>query len=317
MRIIGITVATFALILAHAAHATGPSFDCAAAHAPVAQVICADPATSQTDLEYAQAYYALRQQVGQAGWKALLNEAISFENGAAAACGIAQSGSPPADEAKAATCLRDAYTRQRAVWAERLTGAAAEEAARPINQHINLQGALQLAGYLPANEKVDGVYGEATRAAILKLEQAKTLPMTGFMGDAEADAVGPQAHEGLGSEQEPTPSERILISEHSGTCADYNEVVTTGNTAGLDAFQQFADMWFSGLAASLDFGQSLGFGVPHKQVVDHEFDGWRQRYQQVRQSCAQHPDSLFKEAVEFAWYRAEVDSGIQPLPFVW
>ena len=41
--------------------AVGPSFNCGAAHQPLARVICADPTLSATDLRYVQAYQALRQ----------------------------------------------------------------------------------------------------------------------------------------------------------------------------------------------------------------------------------------------------------------
>lgn len=50
------------VVAASPAWALGPSFDCAKAQTPGAQLICSSPDLSATDLAYAQAYYALRQQ---------------------------------------------------------------------------------------------------------------------------------------------------------------------------------------------------------------------------------------------------------------
>src|SRR5437588_2195301 len=50
-----------------AADQIGPSFDCAAARQPLAQILCADPDLSQTDLRFAQAYFALLPQLDDAG----------------------------------------------------------------------------------------------------------------------------------------------------------------------------------------------------------------------------------------------------------
>ena len=44
--------------------AVGPSFDCSRALDPLAQTICGDPGLSRLDIEFNQAYQALREQVG-------------------------------------------------------------------------------------------------------------------------------------------------------------------------------------------------------------------------------------------------------------
>jgi hypothetical protein len=66
----------------------GPSFDCSQAQKPAQQVICASPELSREDLSYAQAYYAMRQQLGQTAWQSLKLEAIGSESTALSRCEI-------------------------------------------------------------------------------------------------------------------------------------------------------------------------------------------------------------------------------------
>lgn len=164
----------------------GPNFDCTAVHSPGAQVICSSPDLSRIDLIFVQAYYALRQQVGDGGWQALKVEAVEFENRALQQCGIPLSGLLPSIGPGMVPCLSTEYQRQRATWLSRLSGSASEEAQRPIEQHIALQRDLQIMDYLPATEKIDGVYGAATRTAILAWQQSQGIVPSGFISDADA-----------------------------------------------------------------------------------------------------------------------------------
>jgi predicted outer membrane repeat protein len=172
--------------------AIGPSFDCNTERAPLAQFICTSPDLSRADLEFVQAYYALRQQVGPAGWQALKREDIDFQHRTDVRCGIAPSGALPPDTAALAACLRLGYTMQRSIWLSRLSGAALEEARRPVEQHVALQRDLQWLGFLPPTATVDGVFGGATRSAILTWQQSKGMPVTGFLGDQDAQALAEQ-----------------------------------------------------------------------------------------------------------------------------
>lgn len=164
----------------------GPSFDCAALHTPVAELICGSPALSRLDLVFVQAYYALRWQVGPSGWQVLKVEAVDFESAMLRQCGIPLAGVLPADTTPLMACVSDAEEQQRRIWISRLNGAAAEEAQRPIEQHVALQRDLQEAGYLPPTENIDGIYGAATRTAIVEWQQAQDLPPSGFLSDADA-----------------------------------------------------------------------------------------------------------------------------------
>lgn len=173
--------------------AIGPSYDCNAVATPLAQFICANPNLSRMDLEFVQAYYALRQQVGSSGWKPLKLEAIDFQNRVDVLCSIAPSGTLPSGAAELATCLEKGYEEQRANWASRLTGPALDEVNRPIEQHVALQRDLQTLGFLSPSATIDGVYGEATRAAILEWQHSRNLPETAFIGAADGTALEAQA----------------------------------------------------------------------------------------------------------------------------
>jgi hypothetical protein len=140
-------------------------------------LICSDAVLSRTDLELVQPYYVLRQLVGKDGWKDLLYEAIDFQNQTAYDCKIDDAGVLPTDLPRLKACLTAAYKAQRRVWLQKLQGAGREEAERPIDQHIALQARLQALRYLPATASIDGVYGIATRAAIVAWQTAQQLPV--------------------------------------------------------------------------------------------------------------------------------------------
>jgi hypothetical protein len=166
-----------------AAGRIGPSFDCSKATQPLAQMICRSPNLARADLEFVQAYQALRQQIGDAGQAQLRQEALDFQSSVLQLCGVPASGSV----AGSPDCVGAQYDRQRSVWLSRLRGPASEEANRPIERHIGLQSDLQKLGYLPATATIDGVYGPATRVAIIAWQNASGRSATGFFADAEAE----------------------------------------------------------------------------------------------------------------------------------
>lgn len=84
---------------------------------------------------------------------------------------------------------RSGLKNQRSIWLSRLTGPAAEEAKRPIQQHVDLQRQLQKLGFLPSTAQIDGVYGSGTRAAILAWQQSTGLTATGILGDVDASRL--------------------------------------------------------------------------------------------------------------------------------
>lgn len=187
MNVLASLVILVALILGSSqARAVGPSFDCSKAATTEQHIICSDPALSRSEMEFIQAYYALRQEVGSGGWEALKREDLIFLAHASDLCGISNSAPLPADMPTLAHCLSQAFTSQRNVWLSRLSRPASEEARRPVEQHVALQRVLQQQGYLPSTEIIDGVYGAATRAAILNWQKSSGREETGFIDDSDA-----------------------------------------------------------------------------------------------------------------------------------
>ena len=176
----------------------GPSFDCAKATQPLATMICANPLLSELDLRFVQAYQALRQQVGPDGQQQLRQEAVEFQQSVLQTCGIPETGAVSGS----ADCVATQYAHQRALWLPRLQGPAHEEATRPIGEHLALQARLQKLGFLPATAEVDGIYGDATRAAIIAWQHANGRPETGYLGDADVTALEPVAE----TASSPAPS---------------------------------------------------------------------------------------------------------------
>ena len=86
----------------------------------------------------------------------------------------------------ARACLLSEMEAQRGRWMSQLSGPALEEASRPIEQHVALQERLLQLGYLPNRAAADGEYGPLTRKAVQAWQRASGLPVTGFIGDADA-----------------------------------------------------------------------------------------------------------------------------------
>lgn len=183
-------MAPSAALAATPAQRIGPSFACPAADDPLAHLICEDADLSQLDLSFVQTYQAYRQSLPADAQKALGSEALEFGRTMRAACGIAAAKlAAPAAPAGAAGCVAQAYMRQRAVWAGRLTGAAAEEAGRPLTQHLARQRDMQTLGLLAGDQDIDGVFTGTVRNAIIAFQITMGLPVTGLLGAAEASRL--------------------------------------------------------------------------------------------------------------------------------
>jgi hypothetical protein len=211
---------------------TGPSFPCPAPRDPLAQLICDTPALSRLDLVFVQTYQTLRQQATEpAAQQAVRQEAVDFGLAVRSSCGIALSQSanskappPPSAPPGADGCVSQAYQRQRAIWQSRLSAAAAEEAMRPIDQQIMLQGSLQQLGFLSPSDSTDGVFGTATRAAITAWQTSTGRQATGLLGNSDAQAL-----------LQPAPSPATQrIEQPSGSPKEKPSDVGTVRQARLD-----------------------------------------------------------------------------------
>ena len=104
-----------------AEHTIGPSFDCAKLQTPLAQMICSSSELSKVDLEMVQTFNALRQQVGNSGWAALLQEAVDLQKLVLKKCNIPTAGMPPPGHGDQAICLSDEYGKIRGCAAKAAT----------------------------------------------------------------------------------------------------------------------------------------------------------------------------------------------------
>lgn len=189
------------------AESVGPSFPCTPAPLDaLARLTCSDRPLAQADIRMVQTYYALRRAVGPDGQKPLKSRLLSFIVNTRQTCGL-----PPVEPkrdqsevplpATAASCVAAAYDRQRAIWVRKLSGPAAEEAARAPEQNIALQGKLKALGFMPKDAAVDGVFGTGTRTALLAWQHTTGRPETGFFGDE--DAAGLLGAAAVSSPQDP------------------------------------------------------------------------------------------------------------------
>jgi peptidoglycan hydrolase-like protein with peptidoglycan-binding domain len=176
--------------------ATGPSFPCTPPPLDaVAHLACVDDTLGLADARMVQTYYALRRTVGTDGQKSLKSQFLNYAVDMRRRCGLPpvqpnkdQSGLPV--PAGAAACVAVAYDSQRDAWTAKLSEPGAEEARRPPEGNRALQRALQLLGFIPANARIDGVFGAATRDAIVAWQHAKGRAESGFLSDADGIVLG-------------------------------------------------------------------------------------------------------------------------------
>ncbi|WP_291365726.1 peptidoglycan-binding domain-containing protein [Acetobacter sp. UBA5411] len=157
----------------------------------VAVMLCQNSEAAKHELEFDQAYYALRHIVGKDGWKALRQEVILDENAMNQQCGLPIPGDDNQTIPQNGTsCYEIGIDRLTVKYKSRLSGNSLEETNRAIDQHIALQQKLIDLGYLPSGSVADGVYGDATRDAIETWQRVNHRPSTdGFLSDADAGVL--------------------------------------------------------------------------------------------------------------------------------
>ena len=154
---------------------------------PLATAICSSSEMARSELEFEQVYYAHRLQDGPTAYQQLKRQADTYDKALRAACAIPLPGrGGPTLSNYSIACYETMTEKQAAEWASSLSGDAADEARRPLDQHIAIQQRLISAGYLQVpSGQADGVYGEGTREAIRAWQKASGLPESGAVSDSE------------------------------------------------------------------------------------------------------------------------------------
>jgi S1-C subfamily serine protease/uncharacterized protein len=235
----------------------GPSFDCGKAASPLTFLICGDTQLSRVDLSFNQAYWALFQQLGVVGQAQLKEQDLEFIQQVQGQCGLPISGPLTETATQSRDCVESAYEKMRAVWIGQLTGPAREEATRAPEEHVKLQEDLQRLGFLPRGP-IDGVYGQATRAAIVAWQSARGRSVSGFLGHEDAlalegeisagsqpVALAPQSppvepsNGGEGSSEPARSSSQVASAEEQKPAARKLALAATGTAFSINAAGQF------------------------------------------------------------------------------
>ncbi len=177
-----------------------PTFDCGKAKTPIELTVCSDQTLSRLDVELFQPYYVLRHLRPELRDE-LKQEAIDNTRRVLGECRLPGGGTvSPAAVKAAVPCVAKLYRGQRDSWRARVVaetnGLGRDEATRPATEHLQLEQALQLAGFLPAETVLDGVFGAKTRAAITSFQNAEGLPADGLMTVATAERLKVRANAG-------------------------------------------------------------------------------------------------------------------------
>lgn len=162
-----------------------PDFSCSAdlSNNITATMLCKNSDAAKSELQFDQAYYALRHKVGKHGWKGLKEKAVSDQS-------LFGNCIDPSDGEASPSCYISHMHDLTEDYRGKLSGDALEEATRPIDQHIQLQQKLIDLGYLPAGSVADGVYGEGTRTAIETWQRVTHRPFVdGFLSNDDAMAL--------------------------------------------------------------------------------------------------------------------------------
>ncbi len=178
------------LLLASPARAIGPSYDCSASITPFQKIICDSPELSAIELDYVRVYFALQRQAGVRGVSIVQREAQDFRTAMMQLCGVTPAGDLTNDDKPdRAACIAGEFKRQANEFRTRLQGEAMAEAMRPLEQFVLLQKRLNNIKPLPPSELQFGIYGPATRYAIMGMQLAADEHTTGFLSNADVDRL--------------------------------------------------------------------------------------------------------------------------------
>ena len=186
--------------------------------------ICANQSMAREELIFEKTYYAHRQQDGVQAYHDLKVKAVAYNTALRTTCGIPAAGSSGQMPPTAPACYVDQIKSQVANLSTTLHGGALDEARRDIDVHIEIQQKLMDTGLLPGTS-ADGIYGDATRIAIVRWQQQHGYSATGFVTDTQASvlldigkSVAPFAAAAPAPEPNPAPTDNApFLSSERGS----------------------------------------------------------------------------------------------------
>lgn len=194
-RALGLAAGLAALLLqpAGTAMAQPVGGDCARPGDPLTRLICGSEELRAVSVASARAFSALRQQEGRAAERGLLLGAAQAQADLLRACGMdvyaPNRVTDPQEMEMRDACILAGFRAQLSAWMARLTGAAREEATRPVQELEQAQLDLREIGLLDERIVPDGVYRTSTRQAILRWQRQAGRPETGLLGNEDAAAL--------------------------------------------------------------------------------------------------------------------------------
>lgn len=161
----------------------GPSFECGitSANHALSRIVCGNNELARLDLSYVIAFQALQQSLNVGGRTALRAEANAFVQTVIETCNLQKAGGMEKEPAPIVVgCVTRHFERQRQAMLQRTSGDALDEGNLEPEQALAIQHALKAKGFLPATAAIDGVFGPATRSAIVSWQRSTRMPETGY-----------------------------------------------------------------------------------------------------------------------------------------
>jgi len=157
----------------------GTSFDCSRSGRGIPTVVCSDPDLRRADLAQMQRYYTLRHaaQSRQQDLSVIYRSRIQS---LVTACSAETVISTRTEK----SCVRRGLEEMRAAWLSEIQNlgntAALDESRLGLEMMISIQQSLANIGFIPMTSVIDGIFGNATRDAIIRFQTDRGIPANGF-----------------------------------------------------------------------------------------------------------------------------------------
>ena len=155
-----------------------PTFDCAKARTPVAQILCSSGDGALADWDLNASAWAYTASLDDEARKAFGNEQDEWLGSLNTSCKLTLALSPTQSH-----CVVDAYERRAKSLQSKMSLDAQAEVTLTPEQRSVIQGQLVLLGFL--NGEADGEFGPSTREAIKKFQQSNRHAAANYLTEEE------------------------------------------------------------------------------------------------------------------------------------